>query len=261
MQTKQTVIITGATGGIGYALAEIFARNGYNLALTGRDSEKLKIIKDHLERQYSVDIKQCVKDLSVSTTPDEIYQSLSAEMIEIDILVNNAGFGLLGEFSKLGLADQLEMLQVNITALTHLTRLFLPDMIQRKRGKILNVASTAAFLPGPGMAVYYASKAYVLNFSAALSHEVHSSGISVTALCPGPTATNFQKRAGMTGTNLFKKMSIMSPEEVAGRGYRGLLKGKPVVITGVLNVLGAAAARCMPRTWLMHVVETLHKTE
>ena len=164
MKAKQTVLITGATGGIGYALAEIFARNGYNLALTGRKPEKLTSIKERWERQYNIDIKYCLKDLAISSTPDEIYQALRAEMIEVDILVNNAGFGLLGKFSQLGLADQLEMLQVNVTALTHLTRLFLPDMILRKRGKILNVASTAAFLPGPGMAVYYASKAFRSSF-------------------------------------------------------------------------------------------------
>ncbi|MFZ1979613.1 MAG: SDR family oxidoreductase [Bacteroidota bacterium] len=261
MKAKQTVLITGATGGIGYALAEIFARNGYNLALTGRNLEKLTSIKDRWERQYNIDIKHCLKDLAVSTTPDEMYQALHAEMIEVDILVNNAGFGLLGEFSRLSLSDQLEMLQVNITALTHLTRLFLPDMIQRKQGKILNVASTAAFLPGPGMAVYYASKAYVLSFSAALSHEVRSSGITVTALCPGPTNTGFQARAGMAHANIFKRMSVMSAEEVAAIGYRGLLKGKPIVVTGTLNTLSAFSTRFMPRQWLMNIVEKLHGTK
>ncbi len=258
MKAKQTVLITGATGGIGYALAEIFARNGYNLALTGRSQEKLESIKERWEGQYNIDIKYCLKDLAVSTTPDEMYQALRAEMIEIDILVNNAGFGLLGDFSRLNLADQLEMLQVNITALTHLTRLFLPDMMERKRGKILNVASTAAFLPGPGMAVYYASKAYVLSFSAALSHELRSSGITVTALCPGPTRTGFQERAGMNDVNLFKRMSVMSAEEVAAIGYRGLMKGKPVVITGKLNSFGTFLTRFMPRQWLMNIVKTLH---
>jgi uncharacterized protein len=261
MKTKQTVLITGATGGIGYALAEIFAQNGYNLALTGRNLEKLTSIKERWEQQYNVDIKYCFKDLAVSTTPDEIYQALRAEMIDVDILVNNAGFGLLGEFSRSSLSDQLEMLQVNITALTHLTRLFLPDMIQRKRGKILNVASTAAFLPGPGMAVYYAAKAYVLSFSAALSHELRSSGITVTALCPGPTDTGFQARAGMAHADLFKRMSIMSAEEVAAIGYRGLLKGKPIVITGTLNTFGAFMTRFIPRTWLMNIVNTLHATK
>jgi hypothetical protein len=261
MKAKQTVLITGATGGIGYALAEIFARNGYNLALTGRKPEKLTSIKERWERQYNIDIKYCLKDLAISSTPDEIYQALRAEMIEVDILVNNAGFGLLGKFSQLGLADQLEMLQVNVTALTHLTRLFLPDMILRKRGKILNVASTAAFLPGPGMAVYYASKAYVLSFSAALSNELRSSGITVTALCPGPTNTGFQARAGMTQSNLLKRISVMSPEEVAAIGYRGLLKGKPVVITGHLNVLSAFSTRFISRRWLMNLVEKLHSTK
>lgn len=261
MKTKQTVLITGATGGIGYALAEIFARNGYNLALTGRNLEKLTSIKGRWEQQYNVDIKYCLKDLAVSTTPDEMYQALRAEMIDVDILVNNAGFGLLGEFSRSSLSDQLEMLQVNITALTHLTRLFLPDMIQRKRGKILNIASTAAFLPGPGMTVYYATKAYVLSFSAALSHELRSSGITVTALCPGPTHTGFQARAGMANADLFKRMSIMSAEEVAAIGFRGLLKGKPIVITGTLNAFGAFMTRFIPRTWLMNIVNTLHATK
>ena len=261
MKAKQTVLITGATGGIGYALAEIFARNGYNLALSGRKPERLTSIKERWERQYNIDIKYCLKDLAISSTPDEIYQALRAEMIEVDILVNNAGFGLLGKFSQLGLADQLEMLQVNVTALTHLTRLFLPDMILRKRGKILNVASTAAFLPGPGMAVYYASKAYVLSFSAALSNELRSSGITVTALCPGPTNTGFQARAGMAQSNLLKRISVMSPEEVAAIGYRGLLKGKPVVVAGHLNGLSAFSTRFISRRWLMNLVEKLHSTK
>jgi short-subunit dehydrogenase len=258
MKTQQTVLITGATGGIGCALAEIFAKNGYRLVLTGRNAEKLFSLKEQWERQYNIAVKYCVNDLAVPSAPDEIFQELCAEQIDVDVLVNNAGFGLLGEFFRLDQDTQLEMLQVNVTALTHLTRLFLPAMIARKRGKILNVASTAAFLPGPGMAVYYASKAYVLSFSAALSHELRSSGVTVTALCPGPTATGFQARAGMAGTNLFKNVSVMNAENVAACGYRALLKGKPVVLPGVLNSLGAFSARFMSRTFLMKCVERLH---
>ena len=258
MKQPSTVLITGGTSGIGFALAEIFARSGHNLALIGRNLQSLKNIRDRWQEQYGINVKYCMKDLAVSTTPDEVYQSIQSEMIDIDILVNNAGFGLVGNFSDQNLADQLEMLQVNITSLTHLTRLLLPEMLRRKEGRILNVASTAAYLPGPSMAVYYATKAYVLSFSQALSEELRGTGVTVTALCPGPTKTNFQERAGMTNTKLLKRMALMEARDVAEAGYRGLMNGKSVVIPGFMNKLSAQATRLAPRMLLARIAHALH---
>jgi short-subunit dehydrogenase len=258
MKTSSTVLITGATGGIGYALAELFARDGYTLVLTGRNEETLQSIKKLWEAKYGVVITYLAQDLAIPPAPEDIYRAVQTQKIDVDILINNAGFGLLGKFSSLSLPEQLGMIQLNVAALTHLTCLFLPGMLQRKQGKILNVASTAAFLPGPGMAVYYATKAYVLSFSSALSYELRSSGVTVTALCPGPTDTGFQSRSGMDNTNLFKRMSVMTAEDVAKIGYRALMKGKPVAVAGALNTISAIAARFAPRTVLMNLVTSLH---
>jgi hypothetical protein len=159
----------------------------------------------------------------------------------------------------MNLSDALEMIQVNITALTQLTRLFLPEMLKRKRGKILNVASTAAFQPGPEMAVYYASKAFVLSFSEALTEEVRGTGVSITTLCPGPTNTNFQQRANMTNTQLFRKLAVMDSKNVAAIGYRGLMKGKRVVVPGIVNKIGVWSTRFVSNTLLMKIVKFMHK--
>jgi hypothetical protein len=167
MKTNPIALITGASSGIGLELAKLFARDSHDLALVARSYDKLKSIAEDLQQTYGVQVKYYIKDLSVSSAPEEIFKALQSEGGNIDVLVNNAGFGWRGEFAKMDLTDALGMIQVNITALSYLTRLYLPGMIERKRGKILNVASTAAFQPGPMMATYYASKAYVLSFSEA----------------------------------------------------------------------------------------------
>jgi len=246
--SKPAALITGASSGTGLELAKIFARNGYNLVLVARSYDKLKTFSNELEKNNNIQVKYCAKDLAVSSTPDEIYESIKSEMLEIDVLVNNAGFGWLGEFARMELADALEMIQVNVTALTHLTRLFLPEMIKRKRGKILNVASTAAFQPGPLMAAYYASKAYVLSFSQALSEEVRGTGVTITALCPGPTPTNFGNRAGFGDKKILGGKLSMDAQTVALDGYKGLIKGKPIVISGRLNWFGTQIIRFLPRS-------------
>jgi short-subunit dehydrogenase len=248
MNTNPIALITGASSGIGLELAKLFARESYDLALVARNYDTLKRIAENLQQTYGVQVKCCVKDLSVSSAPDEIIQSLQSEMIEVDVLVNNAGFGWRGDFSNMELSDALEMIQVNITSLTHLTRLFLPGMVERKRGKILNVASTAAFQSGPLMATYYASKAYVLNFSLALSEELKGTGVTVTALCPGPTATGFGKRAGFTNEKILGGVLSMNASTVALDGYKGLMKGKPLIISGWKNWLGTQLIRLLPRT-------------
>jgi uncharacterized protein len=247
MKTNPIALITGASNGIGLELAKIFARESHDLALIARSHDKLKHIAEDLQQTYGVQVRYYTKDLSISSTPDEIFEVLQSEGGNIDVLVNNAGFGWRGEFSKMELTDALEMIQVNITTLTHLTRLFLPGMIERGRGKILNVASTAAFQPGPMMAIYYASKAYVLSFSEALSEELHRTGVTVTAFCPGPTATGFGQRAGFDNEKIFGGMLSMNSHTVALDGYKGLMQGKPLVISGWKNWLGTQLVRFIPR--------------
>jgi len=247
LRTNPIALITGASSGIGLELAKLFARESHDLALVARSHDKLISIAEDLQQTYGVQVKCCTKDLSVSSTPEEIFEALQSEGGNIDVLVNNAGFGWRGEFAQMELTDALEMIQVNITALTHLTRLFLPGMIERKRGRILNVASTAAFQPGPMMATYYASKAYVLSFSEALSEELQGTGVTVTAFCPGPTATEFGKRAGFENLKILGGTLSMDSRKVALDGYRGLMKGKPLVVSGWKNWLGTKLVRFIPR--------------
>ncbi len=186
-------------------------------------------------------------DLAAAPAPQFLFDQLQREQIAVDILVNNAGFGAFGEFASMPEEEILGQIHLNITALTHLTRLFLPPMLTRRSGRIMNVASTAAFQPGPLMAVYYATKAYVLSFSEALANEVDGSGVSVTCLCPGATDTSFAKRAGTQNTRLFKKIGAMNAEAVARDGYRGLMAGRTVVISGAHNWLVAESVRFAPR--------------
>jgi len=247
MKTNPIALITGASSGIGLELAKIFARESHDLALVARSHDKLKSIAEDIQQTYSVQVKYYTKDLSISSAPEEIFEALQSEGGNIDVLVNNAGFGWRGEFAKMELTDALGMIQVNITTLTHLTRLFLPGMIERKRGKILNVASTAAFQPGPLMATYYASKAYVLSFSEALAEELQGTGVTVTALCPGPTATGFGKRAGFTNEKIFGDVLSMDSRTVAINGYKGLMNGKSLVVSGWKNWLGTQLIRFIPR--------------
>jgi short-subunit dehydrogenase len=248
MNKKTTALITGASSGIGLELAKLFARDGYDLVLVARSQEKLTGIADELGKTHGIRVNCLVKDLSVSSAPDDVFQFIKNEKLEIEVLVNNAGFGWLGEFSRMELSDILGMIQVNITSLTHLTRLVLQDMLIINKGKILNVASTAAFQPGPLMAVYYATKAYVLSFSQALTEELKDSNITITTLCPGPTPTNFGKRAGFKDKPILGGVLSMSSSSVALSGYRGLMEGKSIVIPGSLNWIGTQIIRLLPRT-------------
>lgn len=252
----KTVLITGATFGIGYEFAKIFANKKYNLVLVARNRERLNEIESTLKKDNNIFIKTIVKDLSNSNSAQEIFQELEYDKIVIDILINNAGFGLLGSFSELDLQDQLNMIQVNVSSLVHLTKLILPSMLSRGKGKILNVASTAAFQPGPNMAIYYATKSFVLSFSEALHRELKNNGITVTALCPGPTKTEFQKRARMENINLerSKLLTYMDAEKVARIGYKGLMKGKRVVIPGFINKVGVFLVKFLPKSLILNVL-------
>jgi short-subunit dehydrogenase len=259
MNSRHVAVITGASSGIGLELAKLFARDGYNLLIIARNYEKLRAIGNELAESYNVSVKCCAKDLAVSSSPDEIFQSVKSEMMEVEVLVNNAGFGWCGEFSKMDLSEALEMIQVNITSLTHLTRLFLPEMIRKNNGKILNVASTAAFQPGPYMATYYATKAYVLSLSQALNEELSGTNVKVTAFCPGPTPTNFGKRAGFANESIFGGILNLEAQQVAAKGYKGLMQGKTVVIPGKMNWIGTQLLRLLPRSLPGKLIKQVQK--
>lgn len=250
-------LITGASSGIGYELALAFARDRYNLVLVARNQEKLAQVADQLRQEFGIAVKIIALDLALPTSPQEIFQLVQQDAIAIDTLVNNAGFATYGLFSETDIASELQMLQVNVVALTHLTKLFVREMVKRKAGKILNIASTAAFQPGPLMAVYYASKAYVLSFSEALANELQDFGITVTALCPGPTASGFQKRARMEKSKLVSNQKIMDAATVAQAGYRGLMQGQTVVVPGLKNQILAASVRFMPRNVVTNIVRNM----
>ncbi|RSK26645.1 SDR family oxidoreductase [Bacillus sp. HMF5848] len=239
----KTVLITGATSGLGYEFAKLFANDGYNLVLVARNEERLKDIKNKFN---NVNIFTFSEDLSQSNAAQRVYQAINQEGIQVDMLVNNAGFGLLGEFDTISIEKQHDMVQLNVTALMELTYYFLKDMKMRNQGKILNVASTAAFQPGPKMAVYYATKAFVLSFSEALVEELYGSNITVTTLCPGATKTNFGAVANVENTKMFSR--AMSSEVVARQGYAAFIKGKRVVVTGGLNKMGVIASKFLPRS-------------
>ena len=250
----KSALITGASGGIGYELARLFARDGYNLVLVARSGDKLDAIKGDLEKRHGISVTVIVKDLSEHPSPQELFDQVQNAGIKVEVLINNAGFSDFGLFVETDLQKALEMLQVNVVTLTQLTRLFLPGMVQGRSGRIMNVASTAAYFPGPLMAVYYATKAYVLSFSEALSNELEGTGVTVTALCPGPTETGFQKRGNLEDSKLVAGRKIMDARTVARIGYKGLMKGQPVVVTGLRNLLMVQSVRFTPRAIIRRTV-------
>jgi short-subunit dehydrogenase len=254
----KTVLITGASSGIGLELAHLFAHDGYRLVLVARNRGALRELGDELQSRYSVTVRISPKDLAHPATPAELYQELQEAGIVLDVLVNNAGFGGAGAYLKTDWNHEAEMMQVNMVAVAHLTKLFLPQ-IRAREGKILNVASTAAFQPGPFMAVYYASKAFVLHFSEALSEELRGTGVTVTCLCPGPVKTNFQKRAYITDTPMANSPLLVDVREVARAGYEGMKAGKRVVIPGWKNRLGVEMLRLSPREMVTKVVRKIQE--
>ena len=250
----KTALVTGASSGIGLDLAKRFAAEGHDVALVARSEGKLKELAAALEAEHQVRAHVVTADLAQPRAAETLVAALEARGIAVDVLVNNAGYALYGAFTETDLADELNMIQVNIVALTHLTKLLVRKMVARKDGRVLNVASTAAFQPGPLMAVYYATKAYVLSFSEALANELAGTGVTVTALCPGPTKTGFQARAQMEESKLVRGREIMTSETVARAGYTGLMKGKTVVIPGVGNRMMANAVRFLPRNTVTKLV-------
>jgi uncharacterized protein len=250
----ETVVITGASSGIGAELARVAAREGCRLVLAARSVAALDKLAVELKAMYGVECHVFGVDLAEVTGPRDLVRFCTERGLEPDVLVNNAGFGGWGAFASLDPDRELAMIDVNVAALTHLCRLLLPGMLERRRGRILNVASTAAFQPGPFMAVYYATKSYVLSFSEALAEELRGTGVTVTALCPGPTSTGFGRAAGFPGTNLFKLLRPAEAAPVAAAGWRAMRRGTRIVIPGFTNALGAFLPRLMPRGIVTRVV-------
>ncbi len=243
---NKTALITGSSSGIGYEFAKIFAKNGNDLVLVSLDKGKLDDLKKELEEKYKIKVYAIEKDLVLPDSVNEVYDELQEQKIEVDYLVNNAGFGDFGLFADCNWDKQEKMIGLNITAVAHLTRLFLPYMIGQGGGKILNVASTASFQPGPTMSVYFATKAFVLSFSEALSNELKNKGITVTALCPGSTETGFHEVV-MGDPKLLIARKKSSPQEVAEYGYVSMMKGKTVAIHGFKNKFLVTMTRFFPR--------------
>ncbi len=252
---NKTALITGASKGIGKELAYIFAENGCNLVLVARSRDLLAQIKTEIKNKHSVEVHILVKDLCDKKTVLDLYSEVKEKGLEINYLVNNAGFGDYGVFADTPWEIYENMISLNVSALTQLTHLYINDWKGRKEGKILNIASTAAFQPGPMMAVYFATKAFVLNLSESVGREVKKDNITVTALCPGPTSTNFGEISKMNASQLVKNVKIANSRDVAELGYKSMMKGKTTVIHGFMNKLAPFAIRFMPRSWVAKLSE------
>jgi uncharacterized protein len=256
---RPLALVTGASSGIGLELARVFAREGHDLVLVARRELELAALAEELKSRYGAEATVVPADLAVPTGPQRVFEAVAAAGLEVDVLVNNAGLGGHGRFWETDAAVEQRALAVNIVALHTLTKLFLPAMVERGHGRVLNVASTAGFQPGPFMAVYYATKAYVLSFSEALAEELVGTGVSATALCPGVVPTGFQATAEISDDMpLLKSPGAKSAEYVAAAAYKGMMRGRRIVIPGVLNKLGMQAGRLSPRTAMVKVTKRLH---
>lgn len=254
----QTALITGASSGIGLELARIFAKEGHDTILVARSGDKLRELESELQR-YGGQARSITADLSRMEEADKVYRQLKEEGIAIEFLVDNAGFGDYGPFFQTDWNKEAMMIDLNVKSLTYMAKLFLKDMLPRRRGRIMNVASTAAFQPGPNMAVYFATKAFVLSFSEAISSELKGSGITVTALCPGLTDTGFIKTANMEGSRVVKIQKMPTSAEVARYGYEAMMKGKVVAVHGWLNKLMAASVQLAPRALVRSAVRRIQE--
>jgi short-subunit dehydrogenase len=254
--SNKTALITGASSGIGKALAHQFAQDGYQLVLAARGVAKMQALADGLQRTYKVTVTVIAADLETHDGAAGLHADIKGRDIVLSALVNNAGYGAFGEFKDSALMSELAMMQLNMNTVVVLTKLFLPDLLAT-RGKILNTASTAAFQPGPYMAVYYATKSFVLSFSEAIASELEDTGVTVTALCPGPTASGFQDKADLGNSALIKGKKLPTSEEVAALGYRAMQRGQRVYIPGFINWAMAQSMRLTPRNLATKVVKIL----
>lgn len=253
------VFITGASSGIGLDLARQFASHGHPLVITARVESELQAVARDLEAAHGVSVRVIAKDLEQPHAAEELYEATRMEAEPVDILVNNAGLGRLGRFWELPMDAILSMLRVNVEAVVRLTRLFLPDMVARGRGRLLNTASVAGFEPGPLMATYHATKAFVLSFSESLVEELRDTGVTVTALCPGVTDTDFMPKAGMVESNIFQRGNVMAPQEVAAEGYQALMRGDPLYVVGGMNKAQVFARRFMTKSAQAKVSRKLYQ--
>ncbi|MCB0308099.1 MAG: SDR family oxidoreductase [Bdellovibrionales bacterium] len=254
------VLITGASNGIGKDMAIEFARRGHDLALVARSKSALEAVSKEINTQFQVQTHSIAMDLSLPDSAKALYEEICRRDLHVEILVNNAGFGELGSFSEMDDATIAGMITLNIHTLTMLCRYFVPFMIQKKNGRIMNVASLAAFQAGPYMSVYYASKAYVLHFTEGLAKELEDTEVTVSALCPGPTHTGFGNRAHVSDKLLFKIPGFqMQSKDVARIGVDGLMKGKTVIIPGLVNKITAQSSRIALRSLSRNIVARLHK--
>lgn len=242
MKNGKVVLITGASSGIGYELSRVFAANNYNLILVARNKNKLIEISDELIKEYGCSVITIQKDLSIKNSAVELYNEVIDQGIDVNVLVNNAGIGSCGLFHEINLNKDIEMISLNIEALTVLTKLFAKRMVELGTGRILNVASTGAYEPGPYIATYYATKAYVLSFSEAIANELKGFGVMVSTLCPGATITNFSRSAGKSDVK-----GAMSPKTVAEIAYKELMKNKRIIIPGIANRIAILMAKLLPR--------------
>lgn len=256
----KTALITGASSGFGAEFAKIFAKDGYNLVITARSTDKLEKLKQNIELEYGVDVFVYTSDLSLPASPQQLFNFTQQKGITVDVLVNNAGFGDLGNFAKSDLVRQQQMVDLNISALMQLTHLYLPQMIENHHGRILNVASIAGFAPGPGMSVYYATKAFVLSFSDALATELKGTGVTVTALCPGPVNTGFAAAAGFKNNIMFSGKEDGKAAQVSRYGYNAMKKGKAVALPDMLCKLGAFGVRLVPRSVAKNVIYAIQSS-
>jgi hypothetical protein len=259
MSRREIALVTGASMGIGRELARIFAAEGRDLVLVARSEDKLRSLADELQSAHGITAHVLPADLSDPSAPSDIFASLESKGLALDYLVNNAGFGATGPFAELALEPQMNMLQVNIDALVALTHLALQGMLARKKGRILNIASTAGFQPGPDMAIYYATKAFVIMFSEGIAEEVKDAGVTVTAHCPGATATNFADTAGNAKSILFK-LGAAPADKVARHAYRSMMKGKVLAIEGLINWLTAFSVRLSPRALVRKIARWMNQT-
>lgn len=249
-------LITGASGGLGEEFARLAAADGNDLVLIARSKEKLSTLGTELEKKHRIHVTVLPHDLSLPDAVGKLTAELKEKTIEPDILINNAGFGAYGLFHRTGYEQERSLIAVNIAALTELTKSLVPTMVRRGSGKILNIASTAAFQPGPLMAVYYASKAYVMHFSLALSEELKGTGVTTTCLCPGPTKTGFESNANLRNSRLFR-LGSMDAATVAGIGYKAMKSGRPLVVAGLRNRFGAFMTRFIPKMFAAKIAKSV----
>jgi short-subunit dehydrogenase len=260
MNAKKFTLITGASGGIGYDLAKLSAADGRNLILVARSADKLNQLAESIQKSNGSEVITISVDLSDEAEVKKLISEITVKNLKVDTLINNAGFGDFGDFAKADLGKNLEMIRLNISALTQLSHFALQGMLKAGNGRIMNVASTAAFMPGPGMAVYYASKAYVLSFSEALTRELKGTGVSVTTLCPGPTDTSFASAAGLGKSLMHRMLPPATSADVAKAGYKAMIKGKAILIPGIMNKLSAMTPRFSPRSMVRNMIYGIHKS-